>query len=448
MSDSFRNNPHGTLLALAVPVLGSLIAEPLTGMVDTGFVARLGSDPLAALGVGALTMSALFWAFGFLGIATQTEVGTLWGRRGRDGNALEEAAGWSAAVIVLAACIGAGTILIGWFSIPGVVSAMGAQGRVADLAVEYTGIRLFGAPAVLITFAAFGALRGIQRMHAPLWIAGSVNALNIVLDYLLIFGCGPVQAMGVGGAALASSISQWVGALWAVCAVWRALGRPAAPAWPRMPRLFADGWDLFLRAALLNAFLLLMTRTATRIGAEAGAVHQVIRSTWTFTALFLDAFALAGQSLIAYFIGAADIAEARRAAKVVFLWSFGAGAALGAAMLLAQSAIERVYVPDEALVLFAVPWWICALSQPINGLSFGGDGIHWGARDFRYLRNAVFVAGAAGAAALMFVDTASPAALNRVWLAATAWVGVRAALGILRVRPGIGAAPLKLRSAN
>ena len=48
--------------------------------------------------------------------------------------------------------------------------------------------------------------------------------------------------------------------------------------WSRLPRLFSDGRDLFLRAALLNAFLMLTTRTATRIGAEAGAVHQVIRS--------------------------------------------------------------------------------------------------------------------------------------------------------------------------
>ena len=106
-------------------------------------------------------------------------------------------------------------------------------------------------------------------------------------------------------------------------------------------------------------------------------------------------------------------------------------------MLSAQPAMERIYVPAEALALFAVPWWICALSQPLNGLAFGTDGIHWGARDFRYLRNAVFAAGAAGAAALLFVDIESPQALNRTWLAAAAWVGARAALGILRVWPGI-----------
>ncbi len=448
MSDSFRNNPHGTLLALSIPVLGSLIAEPLTGMVDTGFVAKLGSEPLAALGVGTLMMSTLFWVFGFLGIATQTEVGILWGRRGQDGDAVEEAARWSTAVVLLAAGIGTGLIAVGWPSLPVCVRAMGAEGRVAALAVEYTRIRLLGAPAVLITFAAFGALRGIQQMQAPLWIAAAVNGINIVLDYFLIFGFGSLNAMGVGGTALASSVSQWIGALCAAGAVLRSLGRPAAMDWSRAPRFFTDGRDLFLRAALLNTFLVLMTRTATRVGAEAGAVHQAIRSTWTLTALFLDAFALAGQSLVAYFMGSGDIAEARRVAKAVCLWSFGAGAVLGLGMLLAQPTMERVYVPAEALTLFAVPWWICALSQPLNGLSFGTDGIHWGARDFRYLRNSVFAAGAAGAAALMFVDIESPEALDRTWWAATAWIGTRAAFGIIRVWPGIGTAPLKLRSAS
>ena len=53
----FRTRPHRTLLGLALPVLGSLVAEPVTGLVDTAFVARLGAGPLAALGVGAIVLS-------------------------------------------------------------------------------------------------------------------------------------------------------------------------------------------------------------------------------------------------------------------------------------------------------------------------------------------------------------------------------------------------------
>jgi len=55
----FVRAPHRTLIALSFPVLLSLIAEPLTGLVDTAFVAQLGAAPLAALGVGTVALSGM-----------------------------------------------------------------------------------------------------------------------------------------------------------------------------------------------------------------------------------------------------------------------------------------------------------------------------------------------------------------------------------------------------
>nr|MBX2820542.1 hypothetical protein [Rhodothermaceae bacterium] len=58
-SHDFVIKPHATLLGLSFPTLISLIAEPLTGLVDTAFVARLGSPALAALGVGTILLSSV-----------------------------------------------------------------------------------------------------------------------------------------------------------------------------------------------------------------------------------------------------------------------------------------------------------------------------------------------------------------------------------------------------
>ena len=76
--------------------------------------------------------------------------------------------------------------------------AMGADGRVAELSGVYLRLRLIGLPAMLASLAAFGALRGAQDMRTPLWIAAGMNALNLVLDPLLIFGWGWFPAMGTG----------------------------------------------------------------------------------------------------------------------------------------------------------------------------------------------------------------------------------------------------------
>jgi MATE family multidrug resistance protein len=437
-SHAFVDSPNRTLVALSIPVLFSLIAEPLTGLVDTAFVARLGAPSLAALGVGTIVLSGSFWIFNFLGIGTQTEVAQALGSGRR-----ERAREINGLAIVVSLSLGLAVLLLGVPAAPWVASAMGAGQEVHALAVTYMRVRLLGAPAVLVTVAAFGTLRGLQDMKTPLWIAIGVNALNLVLDPILIFGLAGFPAYGVAGAAAASSVSQWAGAAVVVSVVVRRLGRPSTLHGRDVMNLFVVGRDLFLRTGLLTAFLILATRAATRAGAEAGAAHQAIRQVWAFTALFLDAFAVVGQSLVGFFVGGQDVRQARRVAWYVCAWSLGTGAVLGAGMILGTSAVRAMLVPPSAAGLFGTAWLICALAQPLNAVAFATDGIHWGTGDYRWLRDAVFVATLAGVSGLWLLDESSPGALNAIWSITAGWIVVRSAFGVIRVWPGVGKAPLR-----
>ncbi len=429
-------------MALSVPILGSLVAEPLAGLVDTAFVARLGAEPLAALGVGTMVLSALFWAFSFLGVATQTRVATVGGAGLSAGASSGRPARACLVAVTLALLVG---LLIAVAGIPlsgSAAGAMGASGPVAGHATDYLRLRLLGAPAMLASFAAFGALRGAHDMRTPLWVAVGMNALNLLLDPPLIFGLGPIPAQGVAGAAIASSVSQWVGATWAVAAAFGRLGRPDGFDWGQARDLLAAGVDLFLRAASLNAFLILGTRKATLISAASGAVHQVIRSTWFFNALFMDAFAIAVQSLVAHFLGNGEVAQARRAARAACVWSCAAGGGLCLGMLAAEGWMNALFIPPVAAALFPAPWRIAALTQPVSGVTFATDGVHFGAGDFGFLRNSVIGALIAGGAIVLWADPASQGALATVWWAFPVWSGARAVAGLLRVWPGFGRAPL------
>ncbi len=423
---------------MSFPVLLSLVAEPLTGLVDTAFVARLGSESLAALGVGTVTLSGIFWIFNFLGIGTQTEVAQAYGRQ--EFNVAKEVGG---SALILGALIGILLVVLGLPFVPYVSRIMGASGAVYDLSSQYIQIRLFGAPAVLLTIAAFGIFRGMQDMRTPFWVAISINTLNIILDPLLIFGYGPFPRLGVFGAGLASTVSQWIGASCLVWVVHKRIGLPSRIRFNDVLKLFKIGRDLFIRTGLLTAFYIITTRAATRIGADAGAAHQAVRQVWVFSFLFLDAYATTGQSLVGYFIGPRLMEQTRRVARIVCLWSVLTGLVMGVVLWFGRGMVITFLVPPSALSLFIPAWAIAALIQPINALAFATDGIHWGTGDFRYLRNAIITASTFGAVAIYLLDETIAGALTWIWLITAFWIVIRALFGVIRIWPGVGNSPLK-----
>lgn len=434
----FVTTPNRTVILLSIPVLFSLIAEPITGMVDTAFVKELGAISLAALGIGTAMLSTFFWVFNFLGISAQTEVAQVWGR-----NDKERASSILSLAMILAVAFGVLILLVitpltGWFS-----QLLGAEGEVLGEAVRYTQVRLWGAPAVLIALVGFGVQRGIQDMRTPLWIAILINALNIILDYPMIFGYSFIPAMGVAGAAAASVTSQWIGALILLWVLHRQIGFVLHINFDDVRVLIRVGGDLFIRTGLLTLFLMIGTRVANQISAEAGAAHQAIRTVWLFSAFFMEAFAVTAQSLVGYFLGAGRVVLARSAALVTTQWSFATGILITVGMILGTQLTANLFVPPEAQAIFIGAWIAAAISQPLSALAFITDGIHWGTGDYTWLRNAMFVATTTGIILLSLIDVRSTGAFTLVWIVTIVWLGVRALLGMIRVWPGVGESPLR-----
>ena len=431
----FTAKPHATLVRLSFPVLLSLIAEPLTGLVDTAFIKRLGAESLAALGVGAVSLSGLFWIFNFLGISTQTEVAQAEGDNDRPRSVSMSSLG-----IIMSTAFGLLIIVLGVPLTSYLATLLGASGAIHDGAVDYIFWRWLGAPGILITLTACGALRGLQDMRSPLWIALGINGINIVLDPILIFGAGPVPALGITGAAVASVVAYWIGAAWSIWIVRRKLGWSFQVEFGAVRRLLRVGADLFIRTGVLNLFLLLTTREATHGGADIGAAHQAIRQVWMFGTFVLDALAVTGQSLVAYFLGGGRIMSARKVARIVCHWSVWSGCLLGLVLWMGSGVVIDLLVPATAVAYFHSAWIIAVVVQPLNALAFATDGLHWGSGDYRYLRNAVVLATGAGAAGLF----AGPHALDWIWMMTAVWIGVRATLGMIRIWPGVGNSPFRV----
>ncbi|MBN2043988.1 MAG: MATE family efflux transporter [Anaerolineales bacterium] len=429
----FQTRPDRTLVALSVPVMLSFTAEPVTALVDTAFIASLGVAPLAAVGVGATALSSLLWVFNFLGVSTQTEVAQAFGKQ-KTG----ETKKIISLAFLLAGFFGLALILLIWPSAAWVAELLGGQGTVQDLASIYMRIRIFGIPGLLIMSVSFGAMRGIQDMRTPLWIALAINLLNLVLDWVLIFGIGPFPAMGVAGSALASTISQSAGAIAGLTVMASRTGLTRQFLLSDALGLIRVGGDLFLRTGVLNIFLLYTTRAANQIGADAGAAHQVIRQVYIFTALAMDAFASTVQSLVGYYYGQNALSWARKAAWVGVRWSLATGAGLGLLMWLGHGLVIDWLVPASSLSAFLPAWAISAASQPLNSLAFLTDGAHMGTGDYHFLRNAMIAATLLGVGAVWLSGSSPRAGLSWIWVSTALWVLVRAGFGLLRIWPGIG----------
>lgn len=434
---AFIEQPNRTLVMLSIPVLFSLVAEPITGLVDTAFIAQLGAVPLSALGVGTVALSSIFWIFNFLGIGAQTEVAHSLGKQDRYG-----AVKASSLALALSVLFGAIMFVIGFPVSTTVANLLGAEGDVLLNATQYIQVRLFAAPAVLITFTGFGVLRGMQDMKTPLWIAVGVNVLNIVLDYPFIFGFGVIPAMGVAGSALATAIAQWLGVIWTLWAIGQKLGYTRDIHWNEALKLIQIGGDLFIRTGSLVLFMLFSTRVATQIGVDSGASHQAIRQVWFFSTLVMEAFAVTAQSLVGYFIGSQDIHTARKVSLYSTVWSIGTGVILAIAMLISTDLVIAVFVPTSAIAVFMPAWIIASVSQPLSAVAFVTDGIHWGTGDYRYMRNGMLISTIIAGGLLYSINPSADNAFTMVWLATVLWIFVRSIFGVIRIVPGVGNAPL------
>ncbi|MGL6279071.1 MAG: MATE family efflux transporter, partial [Gaiella sp.] len=173
---------YRSILALAVPALGALAAEPLYVLVDTAIVGHLGRGPLAALGAAATVLGVLAM-FNFLQYGTTAQVA----RAGGAGEAVvARRLGAQAAWLSLAAGVLL-ALLFAAFAGP-IVRLVGVDGRTAELGETYLRIVAIGIPSVFLALGAQGFLRGIADLKTPFAILAGANLLNLVLELWFVYG--------------------------------------------------------------------------------------------------------------------------------------------------------------------------------------------------------------------------------------------------------------------
>ena len=400
------------ILALAVPALGALIAEPLFVLADSAIVGHLGPAQLAGLGVAGAALNTLVNVCIFLAYSTTAQVSRLIGAgRRREGLAR------GVDGMYLAAGLGLLLALVGVLAAGPIVRWLGAGAQAAPYAATYLRISSLGLPGMLLVLAATGLLRGLHDMRTPLVVAAVAAVVNTLANWVLVYPCG----LGIAGSAAGTaSVQTAMAAAYAYVAVraCRAEGIAARPNARAVRASLSANFALLARTIGLRIYLLAAVWGAGRLGTVALAAHTIASNLWGTLALALDALAIAAQALVGHELGAGRTTQVRAVVARMNRWGLGFGVITGIGLAALSPVLPAAFTGDQAVDRALLPvLLVAALFQPAAGVVFVLDGVLIGAGDSVYLAWASLACTALFLGALAIVLGAG---LGLTWL----WVAV------------------------
>jgi multidrug resistance protein, MATE family len=346
------------LLPLAWPVFIGQLAVMLFSTVDTVMLGRVGAADLAALAVGSAAFVTVF--VGFMGIVLA--VGPIAGRQFGAGEL--PAAGhsfvqaqWLALLLALP-----GSLLL-WWPAPFIALAQLEPAQAARVQA-YTQPQALALPFALMFTAFRGFAQAISKPRAVMALQVAGLALKIPLNALLIFGWGPVPALGVGGAAWASGtvfLLQLLAAQWLIRHdpayapfriphVWDA--RPEGPTQRALLKLGLPMGGSILVEVTGFTF---MAFFIARLGETPVAGHQIAVNLVSMMFMLALAQATAAGTLVAQHIGAREFDTARTIGRHALWLCLLIAGGVGALVALLREPIVQLYTSNAAAAAAALP---------------------------------------------------------------------------------------------
>lgn len=354
----YSRGPLGrAILLLAVPMVLEMAMESIFAVTDIFFVAHLGPDATATVGLTESLLALVYALAMGLAIGATAVVARRTGER--DAAGAGRAAGQA---ILLAAGMAVVLGALGVAFAPRLLALMGASPGVIAVGVNYTRVMLGGEASIILLFVANAIFRGagdpVVAMRT-LWIA---NGINIVLGPLLIYGPGPLPALGVTGAAVATTIGRGTGA---GIALWQLMRR--RPPGARAARVRVGLGDLrpdreglasltrlssqaALQSLVGTASWIGLVRIVALFGSTALAGYTVAIRLVIFALLPAWGLSNAAATLVGQSLGAKDAGRAERAVWTTAHYNAAFLGAIGLLFLLAARPLVGVFTPDQAVV--------------------------------------------------------------------------------------------------
>ncbi len=361
------------ILRVSGPILVSLLMEHLIGMTDTAFLGRVGEIELGASAIAGIYYLAIFMlGFGF-SIGVQILIGRRNGEKNYSAIGPIFTQGLFFQFILAALLFG----LSRWIS-PVILKAILQSDHIYEATLKYLDWRIYG---FFFSFTAFmfrAFYVGIANTKTLTMNSVVMVGTNIILNYILIFGKLGFPALGIAGAAIASSFAEMVSLIFFIVYTRTKIDYKKYNLFQfsrfqlhLLKRILSISIWTMIQAFISISTWFLFFIAIEHLGERPLAITNVLRNISSFFFIIVNAFATAASSLVSNLMGAGQQDEVIPTCKTVCAVCYWFILPLIVLMALFPQTVMRIYTDNKELIQTAVPSFyvmICVyfISVPAN----------------------------------------------------------------------------------
>jgi len=343
------------IVLLAIPMVLEMVMESLFAVVDTFWVAHLGANAMATVGLTESVLMLVYCGAMGLSMSATAMVARRIGEKDSKGAAV---AAVQAILVGVVASIG---VAIGGSAIaPKLLGIMGASPDVIAIGRHYAAIMMGSTMAIVLLFLNNGIFRGAGDAAIAMRVLWLSNFINLLLDPCFIFGLGPFPEFGLAGAAVSTTIGRSIGVVYRMWILFS--GRSRVKILARQFRVHWDVMTRLIRVALNGMFQygigqlswLFLVRLVSTFGSVAVAGYTVAIRIFFFAILPPWGLSGAAATLVGQNLGAQKPDRAERSVWLTGFYNMVFLAAVGLVFIFFPEPIIRCFTSDPAVINFGV----------------------------------------------------------------------------------------------
>ena len=407
------------------PIFLWLVSEPLVGLIDSKIASYIDIDVLSAVGIGETIYFVFIWIFIFLAYGTTPYVSSLQATKQID--KLNYFISFGRKSSLLIGIVSAGLLI---FVSSQLINFFEPTPNVSSKAISYLMLRSLGLPFYLLNMHSTAVLRGMKYPKITLYSSVIVGVSNVVLSYFL----GIVLNFGITGIAVSSSIAFLISSLYSTKVLIDTQTQTTNSVISEekkeiSKKFFSVGFFIFIRSMFLTLFMAYLRNRASLMSMSEIALQHVLLQLWSFGYVFVDALAIAAQTLVAEYKAKFNLYKNSKLKKylnsltlkiAVFLFIISFIFLENMVLLITDASLVSI-IDVELKILFA-------LSLLIGSFAFLWDGVLLGldkSRQFSTLTVISSIFGFLSSAYLLTQDNS----LSSLWIGLNASLLSRALLG-------------------